>query len=150
MSIRLREMKLLITILFTLFPAVVGAQGIEPILIPSADDIIFYESFDKIIGKGGNDETFEPEGVALGSTALFDHSNGAGQKGLLKGYKCIYMGTRNAYSYTTPSLSVVPVGKVLLSFRMVARTYYVANSDYLTIECTGGASLSSSKFTAEK
>ena len=143
-------MKLFITAFFALVSAAVGAQSVGVILTPSADDIVFYESFDKIMGKGGNDGTFVPKDVALTSTSLFDNSNGADQKGLLQGYKCIYMGSRKLYYYTTPSLSVIPTGKVLLSFRMLARSYYVEKSDYLTIECTGDASLSVSEFTAEK
>ena len=142
-------MKLLITILFTLFPAVVGAQGTRTVE-PLSDDIIFYESFDKITGNGGNDGKFTPgDVIKQGNESLFDNSTGVSYDRIMKGYKCIYIGMKSNYHYTTPKLVANSEEKAILSFRLLATNNYLP-SENLTVSCVGGGTLNQSNFDAEK
>lgn len=142
-------MKPLVTVLFMLVSAAVGAQSVEPILTPSADDIIFYESFDKIEGTGGNDGTQIPGNTAITDMSLFDNS-GTKSNGVLPGYQCIHIGYKLTSYYLTPKVNTMSEGKVILSFRMFGRRNYSNSSDFLTIDCTSGSSLSVSDFVAER
>ena len=142
-------MKLFLTVLFALLSAAVGAQSVVPILKPSADNIIFYESFDKIEGTGGNDGTQIPGNTAITDMSLFDNS-GTKTNGVLPGYQCIHIGYKLTSYYLTPKVNTMSEGKVILSFRMVGRSNYSNSSDFLTIDCTSGSSLSVSDFVAER
>lgn len=140
-------MKLLVTVLFMLVSAAVGAQSVEPILTPSADDIIFYESFDNIEGTGGNDGNLDSSSEIV-KVSDFDNPN-TKCFGLKQGCQCVFFSQRGAHYYKTPTLSDIPISKAILSFRMIGRDNYWAGTDYLTISCTDGT-LRETSFFAEK
>lgn len=142
-------MKPLLTVLFTLLSVAVGAQ-VTRTGEALSDDIIFYESFDKIKGKGGNDGSFTP-GDALGSgnASLLDNPTGASYDRILRGYQCIYIGMKSLYYYTTPKMGAGSDEKAILSFRILATKNYIP-SENLTVSCIGGGSLNQSDFDAEK
>lgn len=140
-------MKLLITILFTLLSTAVVAQ-VTRTGKSLSDDIIFYESFDKIKGKGGNDGKFTPgDVITQGNESLFDNSTGVSYDRIMKGYKCIYIGMKSTYHYTTPGLVADSEGKAVLSFRLLATKNYLP-SENLTVSCIGGGTLEQSDFDA--
>lgn len=100
-------------------------------------DAVFYESFDKCAGKGGNDGTFGSltNGVDLTAT----NADNEGWK-FTQGYvasKCVRFGTRdNAGSATTPSITVT--GKGDLSFMAAA---WKGDGTTITVSVSDGATL---------
>lgn len=100
-------------------------------------DFVFYESFDKCNGKGGNDDTFGSltNGVDLTAT----NADNEGWK-FTQGYvasKCVRFGTgEKAGSATTPSITVT--GKGDLSFMAAA---WNGDKTTITVSVSDGATL---------
>lgn len=104
---------------------------------------LFYESFDKCDGKGGNDGNFS--GTAM-SSPEYDNDGWTGEtpRGA---YQCARYGTRTAPGYaTTPTITLT--GEHKISFLAAP---YTDGGTNLTIEVTeGNATLSQSSFTLEE
>lgn len=83
---------------------------------PSQGETLFYESFDKCDGKGGNDDEWKGNAVAKG-TPLYDNEGWTSDTGGIFGaYQCIKLGTSTSTgSAITPEFTVN--GTARLSFR---------------------------------
>lgn len=100
-------------------------------------DFVFYESFDKCDGKGGNDGTFK--GITNSANLSSKNTDNDGWNSI-KGYvasKCVRFGTGDdAGSATTPSITVT--GKGDLSFMAAA---WKGDGTTITVSASDGATL---------
>lgn len=96
----------------------------------------FYESFDKCVGKGGNDGDFNTSGSTDLSSTYTDNEGWNPIKGYVAS-KCVRIGTSSAKgSATTPSITVT--GKGVLSFMAAA---WSGDKTTITVEVSDGATL---------
>lgn len=96
----------------------------------------FYESFDKCVGKGGNDGDFNTSGSTDLSSKYTDNEGWNSIKGYVAS-KCVRFGTSSAKgSATTPSITVT--GKGVLSFMAAA---WYGDKTTIKVEVSDGATL---------
>ena len=110
-----------------------GTGGDDPVVTPTGD-CLFYESFDKCNGKGGNDGEWSGSGIAIGS---FTPDN-EGWEGMSKygANQCIKLGTgKENGTVTTPSISFT-ANETVLAFKAAA---WGDESTTLTISYEGSS-----------
>ena len=135
----------------TTYYAVFASKGTQ-----NSDDLeeIFYESFDKINGQGGNDEQWnstENPKVGAGTNAIdsliTNHS-----WNITKGYEahqCVKMGASSTQGIiTTPAINQLD-GNAVLTFKAGAWDNDGEKLDII-VEVSGGATISPSAFTLKK
>ncbi|MGI6242119.1 MAG: hypothetical protein ACOYJK_01045 [Prevotella sp.] len=112
----------------------------------SAQTVVFQETFDQVLGEGGNDNVWS--GINASSTNNIKSDNDGWAFGNLKqGFKCVILGsTKNAGSATTPEIELN--GNGTLTFRAGA---WVSKKEkkVLNLSITSGT-LSESQITLEK
>lgn len=111
------------------------------------DDAFFYESFNYVNGKGGNDGSYVPDGTIIEKKdcSLFDNSLGASQQSVHLGNKCIYIASTH---YTTPTMNIVPAEESILSFRVAGMNNYNFSLS-MDVSCINGELSGISSVTVE-
>lgn len=83
---------------------------------PSQGETLFYESFDKCNGKGGNDDEWKGNTIAKGTPVYDNDGWTSGTGGIFGAYQCIKLGTSTATgSAITPEFTIN--GTATLTFR---------------------------------
>lgn len=115
----------------------------------SSEGNVFYESFDKCAGTGGNDGQFTPSGMSSLANSTFTPDNDGWSDGnAFGGNMCARFGSGGRFSSTvTPGVATTPTftlnGETTLKFKAAP---YGSDGTTLTVSVTGGT-LSQTSFT---
>lgn len=99
--------------------------------IKHVGDFVFYESFDKCDGKGGNDGSFNRTGT---DNVEYDNTVGWDSKTASGAYKCVKIGSGNSGGYVeTPSIAVSTTCR--LSFKAAS---WVGDNSTISVTISSG------------